>query len=86
MPYLTKERKEGLDDGWWSPETPGDLNYALTRVAITYVQHNGLNYTTINDIIGAFTAARDEFTRRVVIPYETRKATENGDIYEGVAD
>jgi len=42
---------------------------------------NQLNYQTINDIIGALEGAKLEFYRRIAIPYENAKLTENGDVY-----
>lgn len=61
--------------------TPGALNFALSQVAIQYLHRKGVNYTDLNDVMGAFTAAQQEFYRRVVVPYEEIKMKQNGDIY-----
>ncbi len=83
MPYINPDRRAQL----MSPlaadfaNTPGELNYMFTREIRDYVEHNGLNYHTINDILGALEGAKLEFYRRVVVPYENVKLTENGDVY-----
>ena len=60
---------------------PGELNYILTRIINLYVEHRGLSYQTINDIVGSLECAKLEFVRRVVNPYENAKMAENGDVY-----
>lgn len=59
----------------------GELNYRLTQLALIYVEYRGLNYATINDVVGAFECAKAEFIRRVVAPYEDAKILANGDVY-----
>jgi hypothetical protein len=66
-------------------DTPGDLNYAITKLAIEYLHRHGRSYTTLNAIEGAFQCASKEFYRRVTAPYETTKIVENGDVYPGSA-
>jgi hypothetical protein len=39
------------------------------------------NYQRLNDALGALEGAKLEFYRRVVVPYEDWKMTENGDVY-----
>jgi hypothetical protein len=63
------------------PRTPGELNYAITSLMIGYLERKGLNYTYINDCLGALDGAGKEFYRRVAITYEHRKIQENGDVY-----
>jgi hypothetical protein len=84
MPYIAEHRRTELEDG--RPNTPGELNYALTRVSMTYLEDRTLykgdySYVDLNDIIGAFEAAKLEFYRRVVVPYEEQKRFDNGDVY-----
>jgi len=45
------------------------------------MKEEGLSYRTINDILGALEGAKLEFYRRVAVPYENSKLSENGDIY-----
>lgn len=78
MPYIDKERRNIIG---FSPETAGDLNYLFTVLCRDYLLRNGLRYQTINDIIGALEGAKQEFYRRVAVPYENRKIKENGDCY-----
>jgi hypothetical protein len=62
-------------------KSSGELNYAITRVALAYLADHGLSYSTINDIMGAFSGAQAEFYRRVAVPYENKKIAANGDVY-----
>ncbi len=79
MPYIDeKDRKELETRG---AKTPGELNYNLTRVIQGYVHECGLDYQTINDIIGALECCKIEFYRRIARPYEDRKREINGDVY-----
>jgi len=82
MPYVKEHLREILTPEVSAPITePGELNYAITQLCLQYVAENGLSYSTINDILGACTGARDEFYRRVAAPYEDKKIAENGDVY-----
>jgi len=60
--------------------TPGILNYLFTKIAKEYVDTLGLSYQTINDVVGAFNCASNEFYRRVAVPYEIEKIKQNGDL------
>jgi hypothetical protein len=83
MPYIKEvDRKEILKSG--TPATPGELNFVLTAIAELYRRDFGDSYRTFNDIIGALEAAKLEFYRRVVVPYEDFKCDENGDVYENL--
>lgn len=84
MPYVDQKSTQRLNDQLSIPhmETPGELNYVLTKVAISYLDTKGLRYHVLNDIMGAFTGACAEFYRRVVAPYEDKKIAENGDVYK----
>lgn len=80
MPYLAKMDRNRIDSGE-RPTTPGELNYALIRMALTYVARKGLSYRVINDVLGAFSGASQEFYRRVAAEYEQQKCIENGDVF-----
>lgn len=80
MPYIKEDRKEELK--YYSPSTPGELNYLLTKIIKNYLNTKGLSYTAVNDILGALEGAKLEFYRRVVVPYEDKKIKENGDVYD----
>ena len=79
MPYIKQsDRIEALI----CPETPGQLNYAITQLLVTYLKASpDYGYTALNDCIGALEAAKLEFYRRVVIPFENAKKDANGDVY-----
>lgn len=81
MPYIKEERRASLDHGLLEPEVPGELNYKISVLIRDYVNIKGLNYQTINDVMGALTSAQLEFYRRVAAPYEDKKIQENGDVY-----
>jgi hypothetical protein len=77
MPYITKERREGLV----SPGNAGELNYILSNSINNYIVRKGLSYETINACIGALECAKLEVYRRVAADYEDKKKNENGDVY-----
>jgi hypothetical protein len=91
MPYIKSEKRKlivengGRVDGTVVHsdfiDCAGDLNYAFTILAVDYLQRKGLNYQSINDVVGAFVNAKDEFNRRVTAEYEDNKIEENGDVY-----
>ena len=83
MPYIPQSERDLLqDDGFLIPNTPGGLNYVITELCVGYLRAKGLNYTHINDIMGALSSAQAEFYRRVAVPYEDTKIKENGDVYD----
>ena len=78
MPYIPQDRRVRAVFG---PCDAGELNFAITKLITSYLQFKGTRYATFNDIIGALEGAKLELYRRVVGPYETQKAIENGDVY-----
>lgn len=78
MPYIKQFRRQLAD---LDPQNSGELNYRLTEICKDYLDNKGLNYNTINDIVGALECCKHEFIRRVVNPYEDEKIEENGDVY-----
>lgn len=81
MPYIKDEDKQRLEEKDHSAQTPGELNYLITMLAKKYVEDRGLNYQTINDVVGALEGAKAEFYRRIAAPYEDEKIKSNGDVY-----
>lgn len=84
MPYIGQEQRAVLDEEplrrvGTTAASPGQLNYAISRIINSYWLH-GESYTTANDIVGALENAKDEFQRRHLHPYENRKMEENGDL------
>jgi hypothetical protein len=62
----------------------GLLNYSCTRLALLIIKRlNGrLQYHIIASLIGVFRNIADEIYRRIGVPYERIKITENGDVDE----
>ena len=80
MPYITRAQRDLLATGI-PPSHPGELNYAITKILVQYIDNHGLSYHVINDILGALEGAKLEFYRRVAVPYENSKLAINGDVY-----
>ncbi len=82
MPYIDPHRRNTLaPEIYDSAMTPGELNYQITYLLIEYMGNHGVSYSTINNIMGACEGAKQEFYRRVAVPYEDTKIEENGDVY-----
>ena len=79
MPYIKTDRRIPLTMA--CPQNAGELNYALTKMVLGYIQQHGKNYQHISEVIGAFECAKLEFYRRLAAPYEDKKVAENGDVY-----
>lgn len=61
--------------------TAGQLNYLISTLCLLYLRTNGVSYNTINSIVGVLECAKQEFYRRIAVPYEQEKIKTNGDIY-----
>ena len=83
MPYIKPEKRvkykalENLMDG---EVAKGELTYCAYKLGIDYIVLKGENYQNISDAISALTDAAEEIRRRVMFPYEDKKAFQNGDI------
>lgn len=86
MPYIKPELRPLLDPTSVDiASTPGELNFQFTRLVIRYMVENGVSYSAINDVMGAFLGAALEFYQRIAVPYENTKIEENGDVgYESL--
>lgn len=78
MPYINEHRKDVAEH---HPRSPGELNFAITRLMIDYLSNRGLSYTTASETLAQANEAVAEFRRRVLVPYEDKKIAENGDVY-----
>ena len=84
MPYISKNDKANLDSKLSHVHigSVGELNYAINALAMDYLnQLSQIGYQELNSVIGALEAAKLEFYRRIVLPYENKKIRDNGDIY-----
>ena len=84
MPYIPGGRRLDIDDVDCRsyPENAGELNYRITSAVMEFFRRSEGRYQDINDIIGALEGAKQEFYRRVAVPYEEKKMKANGDVYE----
>jgi len=85
MPYITQgaRRRLTIAEGEEPiPESSGELNYVITKLVDGYLKRVGMNYASLNSVIGVLECAKLELYRRIVIPYENKKKLENGDVYE----
>jgi len=81
MPYIDKEARERLS-GDATPQTPGELNYLITRMLDDYIQRKGgVRYAQLNEVVGVLECVKMELYRRVAAPYEDKKCEEAGDVY-----
>jgi hypothetical protein len=92
MPYIKKSQRKDLDDAIAKllfalreaensdRDAKGLYNYTITRLSHDYVNYHGLNYSSINDVVGILESAKNEFYRKVAAPYEDKKIKENGDV------
>lgn len=82
MPYIEESRRNALSVQSVShPINAGELNYMFTFLANQYIKDQGKSYAKINDVLGAFEGAKQEFYRRIAVPYEETKRAQNGDVY-----
>ena len=85
MPYVDEEARDRLVSGG-SPESTGELNYAITRFVDDYLRRMAerdgrLRYAHLNEAMGVLECAKLELYRRIAAPYEDGKIEENGDVY-----
>ena len=79
MPYVEPHEREGLVV-LVTPTTPGQLNYAITKLCHEWIQAHGLTYIRINEVIGVLECAKLELYRMVAAPYEDKKRAQNGPV------
>jgi len=86
MPYIKQDRRDQSDPTSYhfmelgAPETPGEFNFAITRLINVYLGAER-DYTKINAAIGILECAKLELYRRVAAPYEDKMMEKNGDVY-----
>lgn len=83
MPYIQPERRATLDPFIRELSdrisSRGELNYAMTCLVLSEVR--GLSYAELASLVGDIECTKQEFIRRVLVPYEESKMQENGDVY-----
>jgi hypothetical protein len=88
MPYIKPDKRqkyqEGIDSllGAFNSEEEvkmGDVNYVVSTI-IWELFKDKLSYAQGNNLMGALECVKQEFYRRMLVPYEDEKIKENGDI------
>ena len=93
MPYIKRSDREVIGirlDGLlneirgdaMSAWSPGDINYVITRIIVTWTAKQGSDYVAYNAAIGILECAKFELYRQVIAGYESGKKYDNGDVYE----
>jgi len=82
VPYIHPDQKLNISLGNLPIRTwgAGELNFKVTELVDMFLG-DSLNYSRINEAIGALECAKLELYRRVAAPYEDKKIKENGDVY-----
>ncbi len=84
MPYIPTEDRKRIDAGG-APGTPGELNYAISRLVDDYLMaRGGIRYTHLNEVVGVLECAKLEIYRRLAGPYEDDKREEAGEVYRSL--
>jgi len=81
MPYIQESDRAVIgppDMG--GIDSPGSLNFTITKLVHEYICDKGLNYRTINEAIGILECAKLELYRMVAAKYEDKKRIENGPV------
>jgi len=78
MPYIPRSERQRAER---CPETPGELNYAITVMIDNYIREKGVSYALLNEIIGVLGCVTHELYRRIFVPYEKEKCVANGEVY-----
>jgi hypothetical protein len=86
MPYIPQDKRDNIDYPLRQVKVHinnvGELNYAVTRLLLNYVQEKAVSYGLLNEVYGVLGCVAAEFYHRVVSPYEISKLELNGDVYE----
>jgi len=84
MPYITQARRPHFAEAYTlglKAQTPGELNYVLTRVVLGYLGSiAACGYADFNEVMGVLESCKLELYRRLLAPYEDAKIEENGDV------
>ena len=76
MPYIEEKDREIV-----SICTVGKLNYEIHELVNQYLDNSDrISYGAINDVMGVLECVKQELYRRLAVPYEERKLSENGDV------
>lgn len=85
MPYITEYERNKLNP-LIEPiigdiSTAGRLDYVITVVCLKFLARSTESFTAISEVIGILESTKLEFFRRKLVPHETKKIEQNGDVY-----
>jgi hypothetical protein len=84
MPYIETDRREKFRDLavelGMEAVTVGELNYAISKILHTYLEHEQKTYAQYNAVIGVLECAKLELYRQLAAPYEDEKKDLNGPV------
>lgn len=85
MPYIKPRKRKHFEhfagEAVYFIDSPGDLNYFITKIIVKYAHLAHPHYNRLNSVIGVLESVKQEFYRRIIAPYEEQKSRENGDAY-----
>ncbi len=82
MPYIHPGERAPVTKAY--PQTPGELNYAITCLVLAYLSRGGtlVSYPLFNEALGAVECAKLELYRRLGSALEDAAIARNGDLAE----
>ena len=88
MPYIKKEQREkylspieelvSILNSQSKDSLDGQVNYVITVLMKRVYKPD--SYNTLNSAIGVLESIKQEFYRKVVVPYEEDKERDNGEV------
>lgn len=78
MPYIPAQDRANAVH---TPISPGELNYAMTKMLDAWLAYQGVSYRALNTAIGVLECVKLELYRRVAADYEDEKCAVHGDVY-----
>ena len=91
MPYIKQEIRDLLDDhidklakivSEHRFDRAGLVNYITAYLVNRILSQGGRCYASLNMLVGALECCKLEIYRRLAVPYENSKITENGDVFD----
>ena len=86
IPYINPKTRELFNEHIehlsGMADTPGELNYTITKLVHNYLNYIGPCYASINEVMGVLACVQAELYRVVAGPYENKKRALNGPVSE----
>lgn len=87
MPYIQKNQRIEIDElvdklAEFIFSTPGEANYAITRLLHKIILKTELSYTMLNGVVGVLECVKLELYQQIARKYEDQKKLENGPVSE----